>query len=147
MGERGRWLCPRRHQRQAPAYGALGDGTNDDTIAITAALTAAAALSGICYFPPGTYVCNDASTPFVAYPARRVRTSRSRCRRRADDLVAPENVFAVLQVRMAGEVTDMTIRAGATPSELPLRMCNVNTNNTARCTIGHFGVRRTHGDR
>ena len=127
-----------------PAYGALGDGTNDDTIAITAALTAAAALSGICYFPPGTYVCNDASTPFVAYPgSQSAYITIQGAGEGATTLVATENVFAVLQVRMAGEVTDMTISGGGyTISNSPLRMCNVNTNNTARCTIGHFGVRR-----
>lgn len=38
-------------------YGATGDGTTDDTTAVQAAITAAAA-GGIVYFPPGSYVCN-----------------------------------------------------------------------------------------
>jgi hypothetical protein len=37
------------------AYGAIGDGSTDDTIAIQAAITAAAAVSGIVYFPVGIY--------------------------------------------------------------------------------------------
>ena len=107
-----------------PAYGALGDGTNDDTIAITAALTAAAALSGICYFLPGSYVGNDASTSFVAYPgSQSAYITIQGAGEGATTLVATENVFAVLQVRMAGEVTDMTISGGATPSRTPLSGC------------------------
>lgn len=38
------------------AYGAIGDGTTDDTTAINSAKTAAVAVGGgIIYFPPGTY--------------------------------------------------------------------------------------------
>ncbi len=37
-------------------YGALGDGSNDDSTAINAAITAAAG-GGIVFFPPGTYRC------------------------------------------------------------------------------------------
>lgn len=42
---------------KAAAYGAVGDGTTDDTTAIGAAITAAAAISprGVVFFPPGTY--------------------------------------------------------------------------------------------
>lgn len=36
-------------------YGALGDGSTDDTGAIRAAITAATANGGIIFFPPGTY--------------------------------------------------------------------------------------------
>lgn len=36
-------------------YGALGDGSTDDTTAIAAAITAASSNGGIVYFPPGTY--------------------------------------------------------------------------------------------
>lgn len=39
-----------------PAYGAVGDGTTDDTNAITAANQAASVNGGILYFPPGTYI-------------------------------------------------------------------------------------------
>lgn len=38
-----------------PTYGALGDGSTDDTTKIQAALTAAAINGGIVFFPPGTY--------------------------------------------------------------------------------------------
>lgn len=40
---------------QWPEYGAKGDGTTDDTTAIQAALTAAAAVGGTVLFPAGTY--------------------------------------------------------------------------------------------
>jgi len=38
-----------------PAFGARGDGTTDDTAAIQATLTAATAVGGVCYLPPGIY--------------------------------------------------------------------------------------------
>lgn len=37
------------------AYGAVGDGTTDDTTAIQGAVTAAAVNGGVVYFPAGTY--------------------------------------------------------------------------------------------
>ncbi len=37
------------------AYGALGDGSTDDTTAIRAAITAATTPGGVVYFPSGTY--------------------------------------------------------------------------------------------
>ncbi len=36
-------------------YGAVGNGTTDDTAAINAAITAAGPTKGVVYFPPGTY--------------------------------------------------------------------------------------------
>jgi hypothetical protein len=39
-----------------PAYGALGNGVADDRPAIQAAITAANAVGGTVYFPPGTYL-------------------------------------------------------------------------------------------
>lgn len=38
-----------------PTYGAIGDGTTDDTAAIAAAITAIPAGGGVLYFPAGTY--------------------------------------------------------------------------------------------
>ena len=38
------------------AYGAKGDGTTDDTAAITAAENALTASGGVVYFPAGTYI-------------------------------------------------------------------------------------------
>lgn len=37
-------------------YGALGDGSTDDTTAIGSAITAAIAAKGVVFFPPGTYM-------------------------------------------------------------------------------------------
>lgn len=49
---------------QAPSYGALGNGTNDDTAEITAACNAARdAGGGIVYFPEGTYIVTSAINP------------------------------------------------------------------------------------
>jgi len=39
----------------SPAYGAVGNGTTDDTTSIALAITAAAAVDGTIYFPPGTF--------------------------------------------------------------------------------------------
>jgi len=44
------------------AYGALGDGTTDDTTAINAAISAANTGTGIVFFPPGTYKITSALT-------------------------------------------------------------------------------------
>jgi hypothetical protein len=42
------------------AYGAIGDGTTDDTAAIQAAIDAAATLGGVVFFPSGTYKLTSA---------------------------------------------------------------------------------------
>lgn len=39
-------------------FGAVGDGSTDDTIAIQAAIHAALVTGGTVYFPPGVYRCN-----------------------------------------------------------------------------------------
>jgi hypothetical protein len=44
-------------------YGAKGDGVNDDTQAINTAFVAAKTAGKSIYFPAGTYVCNEKSTP------------------------------------------------------------------------------------
>jgi hypothetical protein len=44
-------------------YGATGDGATDDSIAIDAALTAAATNGGTVFFPPGTYRRTTTLTP------------------------------------------------------------------------------------
>lgn len=41
------------------AYGAKGDGTTDDTAAIQAAITAAEAIKGVLFFPPGVYLISQ----------------------------------------------------------------------------------------
>ena len=40
---------------KSPTYGALGNGTTDDSSAIQAAITAATVAGGTVFFPPGTY--------------------------------------------------------------------------------------------
>lgn len=47
-----------------PAYGALGDGTTDDTAAIQAAIDATPN-GGICFFPPGAYLVQSALPAIV----------------------------------------------------------------------------------
>ncbi|MHB8842718.1 MAG: glycosyl hydrolase family 28-related protein, partial [Candidatus Aquicultor sp.] len=42
------------------AYGAKGDGVTDDAAAINAAITAATAVGGIVFLPPGTYYITSA---------------------------------------------------------------------------------------
>jgi len=49
-----------------PAYGAVGDGTTDDTAAINLAIAALnAAGGGVLYFPAGNYKCTSALTPIT----------------------------------------------------------------------------------
>jgi hypothetical protein len=53
------------------AYGAVGNGSTDDTTAVQAAATAAGTAGGVLYFPPGDYlidpitVDNNSATPWV----------------------------------------------------------------------------------
>lgn len=47
---------------KSSAYGAVGDGSTNDYVAILAAVTAAAVTGGIVYFPPGTYDMGTALT-------------------------------------------------------------------------------------
>lgn len=47
---------------KSPEYGALGDGTTDDTTAITAAIAAADAAGGIVFFPGGDYIVTSTIT-------------------------------------------------------------------------------------
>lgn len=47
-------------------YGATGNGTTDDSAAVTAAINAAAANDGIVFFPPGTYSVNPQTLPDTA---------------------------------------------------------------------------------
>ena len=44
------------------AYGAVGDGVTDDTVAIQAAATASAVSGGTLFFPTGTYVVSSGIT-------------------------------------------------------------------------------------
>lgn len=46
----------------AKAYGAIGNGTTDDTVAIQAALTAAQVAGGIVFFPQGDYLISGVGT-------------------------------------------------------------------------------------
>jgi hypothetical protein len=41
-------------------YGAVGDGSTDDTVAIQAAITAATSTGGVIYFPAGVYIVGGA---------------------------------------------------------------------------------------
>lgn len=47
---------------KSPTYGAIGNGTTDDTAAVQAAITAAAVAGGTVLFPAGTYRCTAALT-------------------------------------------------------------------------------------
>lgn len=47
---------------KAPVYGAKGDSATNDTSAIQAAIAAAALVSGVVFFPPGTYRITSALT-------------------------------------------------------------------------------------
>ena len=49
-------------------YGALGDGSNDDTTAIANAIAAIPSTGGVLYFPPGTYKTSGGFT--LAYPTK-----------------------------------------------------------------------------
>ena len=60
-----------------PAYGAYGDSSHDDTAAIQAALTAAAAHSvgvgqggAVVFFPPGVYMVTPTASPSLTVPPR-----------------------------------------------------------------------------
>lgn len=91
-----------------PRYGATGNGTTDDTAAIQAAINAAAAANGVCYFPPGTYICNDATTPASSSDYIIIRGAG----KYATTLLANSATDAVLTQQCAGLVMDMTVDGG-----------------------------------
>lgn len=55
---------------KSATYGAVGDGTTDDTAAIQAAINAAEPVRGTVYFPPGTYKISAALDLDSHYVAR-----------------------------------------------------------------------------
>jgi parallel beta-helix repeat protein len=61
----GAFLDKGNHVFNVKAYGALGDGSTDDTTAIRAAITAATSGGGIVFFPAGTYAISN----YLALPS------------------------------------------------------------------------------
>jgi hypothetical protein len=58
-----KWGAAHLDSESVKTYGAVGNGTADDTVAVQAAITAAAAGSGRVFFPAGTYICSPLSIP------------------------------------------------------------------------------------
>lgn len=52
------------------AYGAVGDGTTDDTSAIASAVAACPSSDFGLYFPPGTYLCNPSSASLLSWSSK-----------------------------------------------------------------------------
>ena len=95
---------------KSPTYGALGDGSHDDTIAIQAALNAAnAAGGGVVYLPAGQYVISSALTMYNRitlrgdgdYVTNIVQTSTS-----ANGLVGSSLIYVIIEhLRLTGPGT------------------------------------------
>lgn len=115
------------------AYGAKGDGVTDDTAAIQAAINAVVALgSGVVFFPLGTYVCNNPSTPaqstgYVIFAGSGMYSTT---------LLATTAVNAVLSQKMPGEVIDMTVDGGAIATN------GLSQTTSGAITISHMAARR-----
>lgn len=52
---------------KSPVYGAVGDGVANDTAAVASAMTAAAAVGGVLWFPPGTYLADVTASAGVSF--------------------------------------------------------------------------------
>lgn len=112
-------------------YGAKGDGTTDDTVAIQAAVNAVIAAGGYgtVVFPPtpsGTYICNGVITPnqstgYIIFQGQGMYATTL-----LSTLAGPA---VTLQQQMPGEARDMTIDGGG-----------VVTNVFAQITTGDVAI-------
>ena len=119
-------------------YGAVGDGTTDDTTAIKNAISACGtAGGGIVYFPAGTYKVTSA----VATPAQSTGYMILRgAGRGATKIAGTASGVTLLTLQMPGEVTDMTIDGGGsavnTLGLLTTGTVAISSMAVRRCDIG-----------
>lgn len=120
-----------------PAYGALGDGSTDDTVAIQDAIDACeAAGGGTVYFPRGIYVVNGALQD----------TSRSNAQ-----LLLPRRDYAdteAITIVLRGEAPPSACMSvlGATPLQNNLSVIKGTLNTGTGALIGAHGPVGTLGD-
>lgn len=116
-----------------PAYGALGDGSTDDTVAIQDAIDACeAAGGGTVYFPRGIYVVNGALQDTSRSNAQILLPLR--------DAVDTEAITVVLRGEAPPSADISVIGATPLPDNLSVIKGTLNTaSGTAPCLIGGHG--------
>lgn len=121
---------------QDPTYGAVGDGSNNDTTAINAAITACALTGGTVYFPPGTY--RITSTLVVTHTATKTVNLRGAGQTTTTirmDSNASDAIGSTPSGTTVWSISDLTIILGVNTAFDILDLAG-STLVLTRCTIG-----------
>lgn len=136
-------------------FGAVGNGTTDDTAAITAAVAAAAVNGGVIYFPPtGAYykvtsainLASNITLKGVAYQAAGLTTTASVIifSGGTSGFVYPNGVYSITieDLTIIGDTTSgdlLSSPTGAITSHLVVNRCTFNVENKNKAAI-RFGA-------
>lgn len=121
---------------QDPTYGAVGDGSANDTTAINAAITACALTGGTVYFPPGTYritstlVVTHSATKTVNLRGAGQTTTTIRMDSNASDAIRSTSTGTTVW-----SISDLTVILGVATAFDILDLSD-STLALTRCTIG-----------
>lgn len=122
------------------AYGAVGDGSTDDTTAINSAITAASAAGGIVFIPAGTFISSQVvmkSNVWLRGAGRNVTTLKLKA--------ASNQSLVVLSAATTQDtlLTDLTLEGNAT-NQSAGNWHGLNYDNTGQVTLRRNTVERVY---